>query len=142
MRVSKRIIAILVSMLMLVNCISCIAESDAVAVALLFLGGAMGVDESNMFSASAPQAKADEINIWFDFRDGWHTVMILHDGKVKTAMPMDTLKVLNGCCNLLPLLPQIQAQMPKGVDVAITVAFTDKDRQVITLENYTDYLWY
>jgi hypothetical protein len=129
-------------MLMLMNCGNIIAESDAVDIALLFLGGAMGVGEDDMFTTSAPKATANEVTIWFDFRDGWHTVMVLHDGKIKTTMPMDSLKVLNGCCNLLALLPQIQAQMPQGVDVSFTVAFTDENIQVITLENYTDYLWY
>lgn len=117
------------------------AESNAMDIGLSFLKQAMDLSDVETFTANAPEYGTDEINFWFDFRDGWHVVMVLHNGKLTSTMPMDDIKLLNGLCNLLPLFPQIQAHMPKGVEVSFTVAFTSENRQLITMENYSQYLW-
>lgn len=117
------------------------AESNAMDIGLAFLKQAMDLSNVETFTANAPEYGTDEIDFWFDFRDGWHVVMVLHNGKFISTMPMDDIKLLNGLCNLLPLFPQIQAHMPKGVEVSFTVAFTDENRQLITMENYSQYLW-
>ena len=119
-----------------------IANDEAWVTAERFLNQVMDFKEEELFRVNAPEYGSDELSFWFDFRDGWHLIMVLHDGKAISTYPMDVVKVLNGLSNLLPLFPQIQAQMPKGVEASFTVTFSDENRQVITLENYWDYLWY
>ena len=111
-------------------------------IGLSFLNQAMDLEGIETFTSNAPEYGADELNFWFDFRDGWHLVMVLHNGKLTSTMPMDDVKILNGLCNLLPLFPQIQAEMPEGVEVSFTIAFTDKNRLLVTEENFSNYLWH
>lgn len=138
----KNVILTIFLILIVANAGSGIAESDPMKIGFSFLGQAMDINETETFTSNAPEYGANELNFWFDFRDGWHVVMILHNGKLTSTMPMDDIKVLNGLCNLLPLFSQIQAEMPKGVEVSFTVALTDKNRLLITEENFSNYLWY
>ena len=119
-----------------------IAESNPMEIGLSFLNQAMDLEGIETFTSNAPEYGANEINFWFDFRDGWHLVMVLHNGKLTSTMPMDDVKILNGLCNLLPLFSQIQAEMPEGVEVSFTIAFTDKNRLLVTEGNFSNYLWH
>lgn len=141
MKVRKLRNVILTVCLILIVANAGIAESDPMKIGLSFLGRAMDINETETFTSNEPEYGADELNFWFDFRDGWHVVMILHNGKLTSTMPMDDIRVLNGLFNLLPLLPQIQAEMPKGVEVSFTVAFTDQNKLLINQENFSNHLW-
>lgn len=138
----KNVILTIFLILIVANAGIGIAESNPMEIGLLFLNQAMDLEEIETFTSNAPEYGEDELNFWFDFRDGWHLVMVLHNGKLTSTMPMDDVKILNGLCNLLPLFPQIQAEMPEGVEVSFTIAFTDKNRLLVTEKNFSNYLWY
>ena len=136
-----KIVFLIIALLLTVANVG-LAENNPMEIGLLFLNQAMDLEEIETFTSNAPEYGANEINFWFDFRDGWHLVMFLHNGKLTSTMPMDDVKILNGLCNLLPLFPQIQAEMPEGVEVSFTIAFTDKNRLLVTEENFSNYLWH
>lgn len=136
-----KIVFLIIALLLTVANVG-LAENNPMEIGLLFLNQAMDLEEIETFTSNAPEYGANEINFWFDFRDGWHLVMVLHNGKLTSTMPMDDVKILNGLCNLLPLFPQIQAEMPEGVEVSFTIAFTDKNRLLVTEENFSNYLWH
>lgn len=136
-----KIVFLIIALLLTVANVG-LAENNPMEIGLSFLNQAMDLEEIETFTSNAPEYGANEINFWFDFRDGWHLVMVLHNGKLTSTMPMDDVKILNGLCNLLPLFPQIQAEMPEGVEVSFTIAFTDKNRLLVTEKNFSNYLWY
>ena len=136
-----KIVFLIIALLLTVANVG-LAENNPMEIGLSFLNQAMDLEEIETFTSNAPEYGANEINFWFDFRDGWHLVMVLHNGKLTSTMPMDDVKILNGLCNLLPLFPQIQAEMPEGVEVSFTIAFTDKNRLLVTEENFSNYLWH
>jgi len=125
-----------VALLLTVFFSSAFAQGDPAKIAWNFLDQAIDLKNVQTFEVNAPEYSADEINFWFDFREGWHTVMVLHDGKMTSTVPMDDLMVLNGLCELLPKFEAIQSQMPNGVEVSFTVAFTDENRLHIALDDY------
>ncbi len=136
-----KIVFLIIALLLTVANVG-LAENNPMEIGLSFINQAMDLEEIETFTSNAPEYGANEINFWFDFRDGWHLVMVLHNGKLTSTMPMDDVKILNGLCNLLPLFPQIQAEMPEGVEVSFTIAFTDKNRLLVTEENFSNYLWH
>ena len=136
-----KIVFLIIALLLTVANVG-LAENNPMEIGLSFLNQAMDLEEIETFTSNAPEYGANEINFWFDFRDGWHLVMVLHNGKLTSTMPMDDVKILNGLCNLLPLFPQIQAEMPEGVEVSFTIAFTDKNRLLVTEKNFSNYLWH
>ena len=136
-----KIVFLIIALLLTVANVG-LAENNPMEIGLSFLNQAMDLEEIETFTSNAPEYGEDELNFWFDFRDGWHLVMVLHNGKLTSTMPMDDVKILNGLCNLLPLFPQIQAEMPEGVEVSFTIAFTDKNRRLVTEENFSNYLWH
>ena len=136
-----KIVFLIIALLLTVANVG-LAENNPMEIGLSFLNQALDLEEIETFTSNAPEYGANAINFWFDFRDGWHLVMVLHNGKLTSTMPMDDVKILNGLCNLLPLFPQIQAEMPEGVEVSFTIAFTDKNRLLVTEENFSNYLWY
>ena len=138
----KNVILTIFLILIVANAGIGIAESNPMEIGLLFLNQAMDLEEIETFTSNTPEYGEDELNFWFDFRDGWHLVMVLHNGKLTSTMPMDDVKILNGLCNLLPLFPQIQAEMPERVEVSFTIAFTDKNRLLVTEKNFSNYSWY
>ena len=136
----KRAALLILTLLLFSPCAT--AQNQVLDIGCEFLSKAMDLNEVETFIGDARGYEDDKIIFWFDFRENWHNVMVIYNQKVFSTVPMDEVKVLNGLCNLLPLFPQIQAQMPKGVEVSFTIAFTDENRQMITWENYMDYLWY
>ena len=136
-----KIVFLIIALLLTVANVG-LAENNPMEIGLSFLNQAMDLEEIETFTSNAPEYGEDELNFWFDFRDGWHLVMVLHNGKLTSTMPMDDVKILNGLCNLLPLFPQIQAEMPERVEVSFTIAFTDKNRLLVTEENFLNYLWH
>ena len=136
-----KIVFLIIALLLTVANVG-LAENNPMEIGLSFLNQAMDLEEIETFTSNAPEYGEDELNFWFDFRDGWHLVMVLHNGKLTSTMPMDDVKILNGLCNLLPLFPQIQAEMPEGVEVSFTIAFTNKNRLLVTEENFSNYLWH
>ena len=136
-----KIVFLIIALLLTVANVG-LAENNPMEIGLSFLNQAMDLEEIETFTSNAPEHGEDELNFWFDFRDGWHLVMVLHNGKLTSTMPMDDVKILNGLCNLLPLFPQIQAEMPERVEVSFTIAFTDKNRLLVTEENFSNYLWH
>ncbi len=136
-----KIVFLIIALLLTVANVG-LAENNPMEIGLSFLNQAMDLEEIETFTSNASEYGEDELNFWFDFRDGWHLVMVLHNGKLTSTMPMDDVKILNGLCNLLPLFPQIQAEMPEGVEVSFTIAFTDKNRLLVTEENFSNYLWH
>ena len=136
-----KIVFLIIALLLTVANVG-LAENNPMENGLSFLNQAMDLEEIETFTSNAPEYGEDELNFWFDFRDGWHLVMVLHNGKLTSTMPMDDVKILNGLCNLLPLFPQIQAEMPERVEVSFTIAFTDKNRLLVTEENFSNYLWH
>ena len=136
-----KIVFLIIALLLTVANVG-LAENNPMEIGLSFLNQAMDLEEIETFTSNAPEYGEDELNFWFDFRDGWHLVMVLHNGKLTSTMSMDDVKILNGLCNLLPLFPQIQAEMPERVEVSFTIAFTDKNRLLVTEENFSNYLWH
>lgn len=136
-----KIVFLIIALLLTVANVG-LAENNPMEIGLSFLNQAMDLEEIETFTSNALEYGEDELNFWFDFRDGWHLVMVLHNGKLTSTMPMDDVKILNGLCNLLPLFPQIQAEMPERVEVSFTIAFTDKNRLLVTEENFSNYLWH
>ena len=136
-----KIVFLIIALLLTVANVG-LAENNPMEIGLSFLNQAMDLEEIETFTSNAPEYGEDELNFWFDFRDGWHLVMVLHNGKLTSTMPMDDVKILNGLCNLLPLFPQIQAEMPERVEVSFTIAFMDKNRLLVTEENFSNYLWH
>lgn len=136
-----KIVFLIIALLLTVANVG-LAENNPMEIGLSFLNQAMDLEEIETFTSNAPEYGEDELNFWFDFRDGWHLVMVLHNGKLTSTMPMDDVKILNGLCNLLPLFPQIQAEMPERVEVSFTIAFTDKNRLLVTEKNFSNYLWH
>ena len=136
-----KIVFLIIALLLTVANVG-LAENNPMEIGLSFLNQAMDLEEIETFTSNAPEYGEDELNFWFDFRDGWHLVMVLHNGKLTSTIPMDDVKILYGLCNLLPLFPQIQAEMPERVEVSFTIAFTDKNRLLVTEENFSNYLWH
>lgn len=127
-------------MLLLIHTNIGIAESTPMEIGLAFLIQKMDLNEIETFDLKAPDYGAKNLNFWFDFRDGWHVVILFYNEEA-TLIPMDDIKILNGLCNLLPLFSQIQSEMPEGVEVSFTIAFTNENKLLITQQNYSDYLW-
>ena len=80
-----KIVFLIIALLLTVANVG-LAENNPMEIGLSFLNQAMDLEEIETFTSNAPEYGEDELNFWFDFRDGWHLVMVLHNGKCQWMM--------------------------------------------------------